>query len=105
MNRRRPTNKQEVLARLRAAPRNTEGLRAVRRRISKEIAALDRTAVLDLAQHLVELRSSRFVAYELVANHRAAIESITAAEVESLGRGMDEWGDRKSTRLNSSHVS
>jgi len=82
-----------VLARLRAAPRNTEGLRAVRRRISKEIAALDRTAVLDLAQHLVELRSSRFVAYELVANHRAAIESITAAEVESLGRGMDEWGD------------
>ena len=39
------------------------------------------------------MRSCRFAAYELVVNHKAAIESITAAEVESLGHGMDEWGD------------
>lgn len=86
-------DKRDVVQRLRAAPQNAPGLRAERRRISKEIAALDRLAVLDLAYHLIDARVARFVAYELVLNHRTTLESITLPEVEKLAEGMNGWGD------------
>ena len=83
----------EFIRRLRALPANTSALRAERKRISKEIGALDRKAVLTLAHHLIQVRIPRFVACELVLNHKPAMESINQAEVERLGRGMAHWGD------------
>jgi len=83
----------EFIRRLRAVPANTTSLRAERKRISKDVAALDPKAVLALAHHLIQARIPRFVAYELILNHRAAMESISQAEVERLGHGMAHWGD------------
>jgi DNA alkylation repair enzyme len=54
---------EELVRRLRAVPANTASLRAERKRISKEVAALDRTALLSLAEHLIEAQIPRFVAF------------------------------------------
>jgi len=35
---------------------------------------------------------ARFVAYELVLNHRPTLDSITEEEVEKLGEGIFHWG-------------
>jgi len=50
-------------------------------------------AILDMAHELIEARIPRFVAYELVLNHRPMMESITQKDVEKLGEGMRHWGD------------
>jgi 3-methyladenine DNA glycosylase AlkD len=86
-------NRAEWIKRLRAAPRDTASLRAERRRVSKEVAALDRAEVLGLAHDLIEAGIPRFVAYELVQNHQPAMERITQTEVENLGGGMAHWSD------------
>ncbi len=83
----------EFIRRLRAVPANAASLRAERKRISRQVAALNRTVVLALAHHLLDARIPRFVAYELILNHKPTMESIHRAEVERLGRGMDHWGD------------
>ena len=60
-------------------------LRAERKRISREVAGLDRNEVPGLAQHLIESGVVRFVAYELVLNHKATMESINRSDVVKLG--------------------
>jgi 3-methyladenine DNA glycosylase AlkD len=49
--------------------------------------------LLALAHHLIQSGIPRFVAYELVLNHKPSIESIDQSEVESLGAGIAHWGD------------
>src|ERR1700736_74387 len=83
----------KLVRRLRAVPANTASLRAERKRISREVAALDRNALLGLAHHLIESGIARFVAYELVLNHKATVESINQSDVERLGEGIGHWGD------------
>jgi 3-methyladenine DNA glycosylase AlkD len=83
-----------IEAGIRNAPRNTPGIRAVRKRISREIAEVDRETVLSVAHELIRTGFfGRFVAYELVQQHAATMKSITPLEVESLGQGLAEWGD------------
>jgi 3-methyladenine DNA glycosylase AlkD len=83
----------EFIKRLRTAPASTVALRAERKRISREAASFDGPALLGLAQELIEAGIARFVAYELVLNHRKTMESIGREEVEKLGEGMRHWGD------------
>jgi 3-methyladenine DNA glycosylase AlkD len=83
----------ELIKRLRAVPNTAGCLRAERKRISREAAALDRAALLGLAHGLMQAGIARFVAYELVLNHTPAMESITRSEVEKLGDGMGHWAD------------
>jgi 3-methyladenine DNA glycosylase AlkD len=83
----------DFVDRLQAAPAGTAGLRAERKRISREVAALNRAALLELAHHLIKTGIPRFVAYELVLNHTATMKSITQPEVERLGKGIAGWGD------------
>jgi 3-methyladenine DNA glycosylase AlkD len=84
---------EQLVRRLRTVPPATPALRTERKRISKEIAALDRIQVLGLAHHLIRNRIARFVAYELVLNHPQTMEAIVPAEVEKLGKGIDCWND------------
>jgi 3-methyladenine DNA glycosylase AlkD len=86
-------DRRELVSRLRAVPSNTTSLRAERKRISREVAGLDRDAVLRLAHHLIEARIARFVAYELLLNDPPTMASITQSEIERLGEGMAHWGD------------
>jgi 3-methyladenine DNA glycosylase AlkD len=82
-----------LIRRLRSVPANTVPLRNERKRISREIAPLDRSEVLRLAHDLLNARLPRFVAYELVLNHAPTLNTLTVAEVEALGEGLDSWGD------------
>jgi 3-methyladenine DNA glycosylase AlkD len=54
---------------------------------------LDRSALLGLAHHLIEVRIARFVAYELLLNHEPTIRSINGSEVTKLGEGICHWAD------------
>src|ERR1044071_7854505 len=80
-----------VIQRINELPvRNTATIRQLRRRIAKELAAMDRKSALQLAYELVDNGGSngRWVAYELVRGHPATMDRITTREVERLGAGI-----------------
>jgi 3-methyladenine DNA glycosylase AlkD len=79
--------------RLQDTPAGAVPLRAERKRISAEIAAADRRAVLKLAGSLIDRGIARFVAYEIVLNHEPTLEALRPSEVMTLSRGLQHWGD------------
>jgi len=86
----------DIDARLRALPsRKTEIVRAMRREFSKRLANAHAGVVIGLALELLERPNFeyRFVAYELVCHHRAALRSLGERELERLGHGIDSWED------------
>ena len=74
-------------------PANASNLRALRHEISRQIAYADPRAVLDLADRLLEGGGigHRFLAYELVCHHAAALAGLGEPELLRLGRGLDSW--------------
>ena len=74
-------------------PSSAAALRAERKRISREIAAYDRDAVLGLARDLIDSGIPRFVPYELILCHAPAIETLRPSDVMRLSRGLQTWGD------------
>jgi len=80
----------EIAACLQALPSlKTELVRVVRREFSRRIANAPPQEVLALALHL--LNQHRFMAYELVHYHPAALRSLGERELELLGRGIASW--------------
>ena len=65
---------------------------ALRRRTSRQLAKAPPDLVVALAHLLLERYGHRWLAYDLINHHRAALASIDAAELESFGQGMDSWG-------------
>jgi 3-methyladenine DNA glycosylase AlkD len=87
-------NGREVLRRINElAHRNTPGIRALRRKLSKEIAPMGRERVIALAHELVKSgdANGRWVGYELVLHHAGASGGISPREVQRLGEGMASW--------------
>jgi 3-methyladenine DNA glycosylase AlkD len=89
----------EILTRLRALPNySLAHIRALRREYSKRLAKELPEDILALALRLIdepglEPRNfePRFIAYELIHHHRAALQSLRAKEVRLLARGLDSW--------------
>jgi 3-methyladenine DNA glycosylase AlkD len=84
----------EILTRVHALPSpKTSTIRNVRRQFSKRLANAKPHFVLELALHLIELPGFefRFIAYELVQQHRAALCNLDAAAMQKLGKGIDSW--------------
>ncbi len=84
----------EIIADIRALlDRKTATVRALRRRHSKPLAKADPRFVVQIAIMLVEETDFlfRFVAYELIAQHRGALRSLTSKDLERLGRGIASW--------------
>ena len=71
----------------------TAAIREVRQRFSRRLAAASAADVVAVALALVDVPgfAHRFVGYELIAHHRAALASLGEAELETLARGMDSW--------------
>jgi 3-methyladenine DNA glycosylase AlkD len=71
-----------------------ESIRALRREFSKRLAKSPRRFVVDLALVILNKQTieHRFVAYELVCHHRAALASLTERDIKLFGRGIDSWG-------------
>ena len=74
-------------------PANVPNVRSLRRALSKELSPLGRNTVLTLCNRLVASGDSkaRWLAYELIRDHAAVMDRITAAEVEGLGKGLYSW--------------
>jgi 3-methyladenine DNA glycosylase AlkD len=69
-------------------------LRPIRKNISRKIKPLDRQIVIEAALALISRnRVHRFIPYELVRNHPAAMEGITWSEIEQLAEGMGSWSE------------
>jgi 3-methyladenine DNA glycosylase AlkD len=71
----------------------TAEIRALRRKYSSRLAHAPARSVIELAIRLLDGPGSvsRFVAYELVCHHRAALRSLSERELEQLGSGINSW--------------
>jgi 3-methyladenine DNA glycosylase AlkD len=88
----------EIDTRLLALPNlKAENVRDVRREFSKRLANTSPQIVIALSLGLLRLGRPgfeyRFVAYELVCHHKAALRSLGEEKLELLGRGISSWGD------------
>jgi 3-methyladenine DNA glycosylase AlkD len=74
---------------------NAGQLRALRREFSKRVKDADARSVLDLALGLIDGPGTsvgrRFVACELVAQHRPAAAALRTRDVQALGEGIGSW--------------
>ena len=82
----------EIFRRIRAlGVPNTPNIRRIRREYTEDLRQADAGFVLDVARALLARGDHRWVAYELVHHHRAAMQRIGEPEMEELGRGIDSW--------------
>jgi 3-methyladenine DNA glycosylase AlkD len=72
----------------------TERIRTLRREFSKRLAKAAPRFVVDVALRLLDHHTieHRFVAYELVCCHRAALASLDEKDLRLFGRGLGSWG-------------
>jgi 3-methyladenine DNA glycosylase AlkD len=70
-----------------------ESIRALRREFSKRLAKSPARFVVDVALALLDRQTieHRFVAYELVCHHRAALASLTKKDIKLFSSGIDSW--------------
>jgi 3-methyladenine DNA glycosylase AlkD len=71
--------------------RNTQTMRAIRRKYSQSLQTAPVGFVFELATILSKIDGYRWIAYELIRGHPAAFASLGAAELERLGQGIDSW--------------
>ena len=72
----------------------TAELREVRREFTHRLKAAAPHVVIELASLLIDVPQSayRFIAYELIHHHPAALSHLNAWQLEQLGRGIASWG-------------
>jgi 3-methyladenine DNA glycosylase AlkD len=72
--------------------RTVPAVRQLRRMLSRKLASAGAAEVLAIASRLMRRGGTRrFVAYELVTHHPAAMLALGREELEELGRGLDSW--------------
>ncbi|MFN0205972.1 MAG: DNA alkylation repair protein [Planctomycetota bacterium] len=71
----------------------TDEVRALRQEITKEVAALSATEILQIAYQLLKTPGHihRFVAYELIHFHPEALASLDAAMLDKLQSNLNDW--------------
>ena len=80
----------EIDEQIRALPRrDTASIRVVRRQYSKRLAKAAPAQVIELALQLRD--KQRWVAYELVQQHKGASRRLSAKELVQFGQGMASW--------------
>ena len=82
----------EIDTKIRSLPkRNTPNMRAVRRKYSRIFRKGSPEFTLEAARLLLKEYSHRWLAYELIANHKEAFQLIRTPELEEFGQGIDSW--------------
>lgn len=72
--------------------RNTANVRQVRRNFTRRLKEREPDFMLALAEALLST-NLRWFGYELIRYHKGAFESLGAAELQALGRGMSSWNE------------
>jgi 3-methyladenine DNA glycosylase AlkD len=88
----------EIDSHIRALPNlKAENVRSVRKEFSKRLADTSPHIVIAISLRLLYLNRPgfeyRFVAYELVCSHKAALRSLGEKDLELFGNGIDSWED------------
>jgi 3-methyladenine DNA glycosylase AlkD len=86
----------EIVDRMRELQSGTvDEIRSVRREFSKRLAKSSPEMVTELALRLLRKQRvvPRFVAYELILHHKAALASLDSRLLEQLGEGISSWAD------------
>lgn len=82
----------QIDAKIRALPvLKTAAARAIRRQYSHQLKQADPTFILNLARELIEKHDQRWLAYEIIRNHRTTFQKIGKVELEELGQGINSW--------------
>ncbi|UCH94365.1 MAG: DNA alkylation repair protein [Candidatus Aminicenantes bacterium] len=71
---------------------NTPNIRAIRRKYSRKLKHADPKLILNLARKIFENYGYRWVAFELIRNHKAAFQCIGEAELQEFSEGLNSWG-------------
>lgn len=71
--------------------RNTASVRRLRRQLTARLSSEQPSLVFQVATELVGILGGRWVAYEVIANHRGAYLQLDDEVVEQLGSGIDSW--------------
>lgn len=84
----------EISLRLLKLPtHNTKSIRKLRSEFSRRLVNASPRFVVALALELIRSAAvPRFVAYELVLHHPAAIGSLNRKSLQELGQGISDWG-------------
>ena len=89
---------EQISAEIDALPqRSTATVRKVRREHSRALKAANAVSVIEVARALLarDKRNGRsglrWVAYEIIRNHKPAFESLDDALLDELGQGMHSW--------------
>lgn len=69
----------------------TSEIRSIRRIYSQKIKSAKPEYVLEFARYLFINYSLRWIAYEIIASHKAAFFSLGEGELEEFGQGMNSW--------------
>ena len=64
----------------------------LRRKYSRKLKVASKELILELARELFKTHGERWLACELIRNHRCAFQSIGEKEVEEFGQGINSWG-------------
>ena len=71
--------------------RNTPNIRAIRREYSIALQEAPGSYVFEVATEILKTSGNRSVAYELIAEHAEAFQSLDEEMVEALGQGINSW--------------
>ncbi len=83
----------EIVTEIRALPvQNTPNIRAIRRKYSHKLKQANPEFIFDLAKEVFENYGYRWLAYDLIRNHKAAFEKIGEADLEKFGTDICSWG-------------
>jgi 3-methyladenine DNA glycosylase AlkD len=70
---------------------NTNTERAIRRKFSSLLRQAPSEYILNFARQLLFEHDLRWQAYELIAAHKGAFQSLGSVELEELGQGINSW--------------
>ena len=83
----------EIVTDIQALPvQNTPNQRGVRREYSRKLKQATADFILDLARELFRNYGRRWLACELIRNHKYAFQNIGEKELEEFGHGINSWG-------------
>ena len=71
--------------------RDTASVRKLRRRLSDCLSKATPEYVTKVASELTDSLDRRWVAYELITNHKESYLRLDARRIEKLGHGVDSW--------------
>jgi 3-methyladenine DNA glycosylase AlkD len=82
----------QIYRRISALPvKNTPSIRIIRNEFTRSLRQADASLVLEFARAVLAREEHRWVAYEIIHSHPAAMRRVGEAELLEFGRGIDHW--------------